>query len=63
MLRGAASLVLSRGTWRAHPVNPHQWWQGTSEVGYQWYVSSGWQQRSGKLFSAAAEVAERLGAK
>ena len=56
ILRGAHSLVLSQGTWREHPVNPHQWWQSASEVGYQWYVSSPWQDMTGRLFDMAAEV-------
>ena len=30
---------------------------------YGWYVSSGWQERSGKLYAAAAEVAKALGDK
>jgi len=60
MLRGSASLYLSRGTWRRYPVNPHGWWSGTSEAGYQWFIASGWQERSKKLFDAAAEVAAKL---
>jgi hypothetical protein len=35
-------------------------WQGSGNVGYYWYLTSGWQERSGKLFDTAAEVASRL---
>jgi len=35
----------------------------TSQVTYQWYIVSGWQERSEALFEAAAEVAGRLGEK
>ncbi len=35
-------------------------WQGSGNVGSYWYLLSGWQERSGKLFDAAAEVASRL---
>ena len=32
-------------------------------LGYYWYIGSGWQEESGKLYSTAAEVAEKLGTK
>ena len=63
MLRGAASLILSRGTWRRYPVNPHGWWSGTSEAGVHWFIASGWQERSRQLYAAAAEVAANRTAK
>ena len=34
--------------------------QGLYGLGYHWYASSGWQQRSEELFNAAAEVAKTL---
>jgi len=37
-------------------------WQDSGNVGYYWYLISGWQERSGRLFDAAAEVAARLAA-
>jgi hypothetical protein len=63
MLRGANTLELTRGTWREHPQHGNLWWSGTSEPGYQWFIASGWQQRSKELFDAAAEVAAKLAAK
>jgi hypothetical protein len=63
MLRGATPLYISRAAWRDHPVNEHAWWSGCSEAGYQWFITSGWQDRSKRLYDAAAEVAEKLGVK
>jgi hypothetical protein len=37
-------------------------WQDSGNVGHYWYLISGWQERSGKLFDTAAEVASRLAA-
>ena len=36
------------------------WWQASGQIGYHWYVGSGWRERSGKLFTAAGEVAEAI---
>ncbi|HUU43573.1 MAG TPA: glycoside hydrolase domain-containing protein [Planctomycetota bacterium] len=36
------------------------WWNWPGSLGYNWYVGSGWQERSEKLYSAAAEVARAL---
>jgi hypothetical protein len=30
-------------------------------IGHQWYVGSGWQERSRALYEAAAEVARTIG--
>ena len=38
------------------------WWNWPGLLGYNWYVGSGWQERSKKLYNAAAEVAAALGA-
>jgi len=35
-------------------------WHGLGKVGYYWYLTSGWQERSGKLYDLAATVAEEL---
>ena len=34
-------------------------WQDLGDVGYYWFLTSGWQERSGKLYDAAAEVAAK----
>jgi hypothetical protein len=38
-------------------------WQDLGNVGYYWYLTSGWQDRAGKLYDAAAAVAAMLRAK
>jgi hypothetical protein len=39
----------------------HGWWNGPGQVGYHWFVTSPWQQRSAELFSLAGEVAKATG--
>ena len=36
------------------------WWNWPGSLGYNWYVGSGWQERSEKLYAAAAEVAKAI---
>ena len=36
------------------------WWNWPGLMGYNWYVGSGWQERSRKLYTAAAEVAKAV---
>jgi len=38
----------------------HDWHTRSGLVGYYWYITSGWQQRSGELYDLAAEVAAGL---
>jgi len=38
----------------------HDWHCDRGNVGYYWYLTSGWQERSGRLYDAAAAVAARL---
>ncbi len=37
-------------------------WQDLGNVGYYWYLTSGWQARSGQLYDLAAEVSAKTGA-
>ncbi len=60
ILRGANALIIS-GAWTRYPTSDHGWWYTPGQVGYQWYVGSGWQKRSNKLFDAASEVAAKVG--
>jgi len=39
----------------------NSWWQVPGVLGHEWYVGSGWQDRSEKLYAAAAEVAAVIG--
>ena len=38
------------------------WWGAVGLMGYNWYIGSGWQERSRKLYDVAAEVATALDA-
>jgi len=42
-------------------LNGHSWWSSPGMVGSQWYLGSGWQQRSARLFALAGEVTKALG--
>jgi len=44
-------------------TNRHGWWNTPGQVGAQWYVSSGWQERSRELYRCAADVAKATGAR
>jgi len=39
----------------------YEWWSQPGQVGWRWYLASGWQQRSDGLFALAADVAKALG--
>jgi len=41
----------------------HDWHCNSGLVGYYWYITSGWQRRSKRLYDTAAEVAEALHAR
>ncbi|HUW55076.1 MAG TPA: HEAT repeat domain-containing protein [Planctomycetota bacterium] len=58
-LRGTSTLLLGAG---GHAAEGSAWWN-RSGIGADWFISSGWQERSAKLFDAAAEVAGKLRAK
>ena len=36
-------------------------WQDEGNVGYYWYLTSGWQDRSARLYDTAAAVAAAVG--
>jgi hypothetical protein len=42
--------------------NVHGWWNGPGQIGYHWYVSSAWQDRSRTLYSLAGDVARAINA-
>ncbi|HUV39923.1 MAG TPA: glycoside hydrolase domain-containing protein [Planctomycetota bacterium] len=39
----------------------YEWWSAPGQVGWRWYLASGWQARSDRLYALAAEVAAKLG--
>ena len=53
----------STNSWTSYAYVDNSWWQIAGGMGYYFYVGSGWQERSEKLYSAAAEVAKAIGAK
>ncbi len=59
-MRMGASTLACAGAWTSYAYIDNTWWQAPGVMGYYWYVGSGWQERSEKLYSAAAEVAEKL---
>ncbi|HUV39828.1 MAG TPA: glycoside hydrolase domain-containing protein [Planctomycetota bacterium] len=64
MIRGISSLQLT-GYWRQlAPLATHGsggWWNVPGIAGNTWFVASGWQDRTLRLFALAGEVADRLG--
>ncbi len=62
-MRMGVSTLACAGSWTSYAYIDNTWWQAPGVMGYYWYVGSGWQGRSEKLYSAAAEVAEKLGLK
>jgi len=59
MRKGVSSLACS-GAWTGHAYVDNSWWQCPGSAGSDWYTGSGWQERSKKLYEAAAEVAAAL---
>ncbi|MFB3891874.1 MAG: glycoside hydrolase domain-containing protein [Phycisphaerae bacterium] len=59
MIRGISTLQLT-GYWRQlAPLATHEsggWWNKPGIAGNAWFISSGWQDRTRKLFALAAEV-------
>lgn len=45
---------------RAHQDDGHAW-RSAVITGHLWFVASGWQDRSEKIYSLAGEVARKLG--
>ena len=66
MIRGISTLKLT-GYWRQlAPLATHGsggWWNKPGVAGHLWFVASGWQERTRRLFSLAGEVAGTLDAK
>ena len=59
MRLGANSLVQS-GSWTILATCDLNWWSGGGIMGYYWFSGSDWQERSAKLYDAAAEVTDKL---
>ncbi len=59
MRKGVCSLGCAGG-WTSHAYIDNQWWQTPGSLGSDWYTGSGWQERSQKLYSIAAEIAKAI---
>ncbi len=60
MLKGITQMRFT-GPDRWHTTfNYHYWYGVHNPVGHQWFLGSGWRQRSEELFSTAAEVERQL---
>jgi len=67
-LLDARNVAMWRGlsVWQSSPNASHEvttWRFRPAVTGYVWFVGSGWQERSEKIFTLAAEVEKKLGAK
>lgn len=56
--RGTSSFLLGDHFTRRSTDN-HAWWQMNGHTGQLWFIGSGWQERTGRLYDLAAAVAER----
>ncbi len=62
-MRRAVSTLIQSGSYSQHACRGGNWWQNPAAVGSNWHLSSGWQDRSKRLFETAAEVAAKTGMK
>ena len=51
---------MQAGHYVQHHTRSSSWMNCPALLGAQWYIGSGWQQRSKALFDAAAEVAAKI---
>lgn len=56
--RGISTYVAS-GHYQDWAMGKSTWWTAPGVFGSHWYISSGWETRAKKLYSAAAEVAAK----
>jgi hypothetical protein len=61
MWKGNSSLLLTYHSWSWGYVG--QPWSRQDDSGLSWFLSTGWQERSEKLYALAAEVQKKLAAK
>ncbi|MFB3893177.1 MAG: glycoside hydrolase domain-containing protein [Phycisphaerae bacterium] len=60
-LRMGLSTMILFGVWVQHADIDNSWWQAPPQIGAHWYAGSLWQERSRKLFDAAAEITAAAG--
>ena len=59
-VRQGLGTFMQSGHYVQHHTRPSSWMNRPTLFGTQWYVGSGWQENSKKLFDAAAEVTAKL---
>jgi len=60
-IRRGISTYVASGHYQDWAMHTSSWWTAPGVFGSHWYISSGWEDRAEKLFSAAAEVAGKIG--
>ncbi|KPJ53740.1 MAG: hypothetical protein AMS16_05125 [Planctomycetes bacterium DG_58] len=60
-IRRGISTYVASGHYQDWAMYGASWWTAPGVFGSHWYISSGWETRSRRLFDAAYEVAKRLG--
>ena len=59
-IRHGVGTFVQSAHYSQHHTDANSWWSYPALIGGQWYVHSNWQQKSKKLFDAAALVEKRL---
>jgi hypothetical protein len=59
MLRGLSSFTLGNH-FTTQAGSASAWWHPAGDAGAIWFISSGWQERTAKLYDLAAQVAAAM---
>ena len=60
MIVGMSNLEIDSNIGGAATNGGTSWWNSAGPEGHKWFVASGWQERTRKLFALAGEVAKKL---
>jgi len=60
MIKGVSPLNLEGYSPGLATNAKYSWWNNSGINGHRWFIGSGWQQRTRKLYATAAEVARKL---
>ena len=64
MLRGVSTLTLAGNRagsiWSTRASTVERWWNNAGTAGHTWFITSGWEKRTQKLYRLAGEVAKQL---
>ena len=59
-IRRGISTYVASGHYEDWAMYEASWWTAPAVLGSHWYISSHWESRAGELYSAAADVAQKL---